>query len=121
MPARPAIALPLLAAALASAGAAAKPAAITFHKNIAPILLAQCAPCHRPGEAGPFPLLTYDDARKHASQIAEVTRKRYMPPWLPAPGTGNFAVLQLEHDGGGMSSAPGDREFLSAVPESRQQ
>ncbi len=91
MPARPAIALPLLAAAIASAGAAAKPAAVTFHKNIAPILLAQCAPCHRPGEAGPFPLLTYDDARKHASQIAEVTRKRYMPPWLPAPGIGNFA------------------------------
>ena len=91
LPARPAIALPLLAAAIASAGAAAKPAAVTFHKNIAPILLAQCAPCHRPGEAGPFALLTYDDARKHASQIAEVTRKRYMPPWLPAPGFGDFA------------------------------
>jgi Flp pilus assembly protein TadD/mono/diheme cytochrome c family protein len=91
MPARPAIALPLLTAAIASAGAAAKPAAVTFHKNIAPILLAQCAPCHRPEEAGPFPLLTYDDARKHAGQIAEVTRKRYMPPWLPAPGIGNFA------------------------------
>ena len=91
MPAKHAIALPLVAAAIASAGAAAKPAGITFHKHIAPILLAQCAPCHRPGEAGPFPLLTYDDARKHAGQIAAVTRKRYMPPWLPAPGAGNFA------------------------------
>ena len=91
MPAQPAITLPLLAAAIASAGAAAKPAAFTYHKDIAPILLAQCAPCHRPGEAGPFPLLTYDDARKHASQIAAVAQKRYMPPWLPASGFGNFA------------------------------
>ncbi len=91
MPAKSAIALPLLAAAIALADPATKPAAFTFHKNIAPILLAQCAPCHRPGEAGPFSLLTYDDARKHTRQIAAVTRKRYMPPWLPAPGFGNFA------------------------------
>src|SRR5262249_46632194 len=63
----------------------------TFHRDIAPIVFAQCAPCHRPGEAGPFPLLTYEDARKRAPQIAAVTRKRYMPPWLPAPGFGEFA------------------------------
>ena len=63
----------------------------TFHHDIAPILLAKCAPCHRPGEAGPFSLLTYQDARKRAQQIADVTRKRYMPPWLPAPGFGEFA------------------------------
>src|SRR5258708_28827707 len=82
----------LIWALLVFRGAAqAAPPAVTFHKNIAPILLAQCAPCHRPGEAGPFSLLTYDDARKHARQIAAVTRKRYMPPWLPAPGFGNFA------------------------------
>jgi len=78
-----------LAAAIALAGAAAEPP--TFHKDIAPILWVQCAPCHRPGEPGPFSLLTYEEARKHASQIAAVTRKRFMPPWLPAPGFGDFA------------------------------
>src|SRR5262249_3863038 len=65
--------------------------AVTFHQQIAPILSEYCAPCHRPGQAGPFPLITYDDARKHASQIAAVTRRRYMPPWLPQAGYGQFA------------------------------
>ena len=65
--------------------------AVTYHKDIAPILLEYCAPCHRPGESGPFSLLTYADARKRASLIADVTRRRYMPPWLPAPGFGEFA------------------------------
>jgi Flp pilus assembly protein TadD len=63
---------------------------ITFSKHIAPILFRYCAPCHRPGEAGPFSLLSYDDARKHAAQIAVVTGRRYMPPWPPEPGYGDF-------------------------------
>ena len=79
----------LLLALVESYGAAAP--AVTFHKHIAPILFEYCAPCHRPGESGPFPLLTYEDARKHAAQIAAVTRRRYMPPWLPEPGYGDFS------------------------------
>ena len=63
---------------------------VNFTKHIAPILFEYCAPCHRPGEAGPFPLLTYDDARKRAAQIVKVTKSRYMPPWLPEPGYGEF-------------------------------
>lgn len=63
----------------------------TYYKEIAPILFNYCAPCHRPGESGPFSLLTYADAKKRASQIAVVTRSRYMPPWLPDPGYGDFA------------------------------
>lgn len=64
------------------------PAAPTFADDIAPVVLRHCAPCHRPGEAGPFPLLTYDDVRPRARQIAEVTASRFMPPWKPAPGFG---------------------------------
>jgi tetratricopeptide (TPR) repeat protein len=64
---------------------------VTYHKHIAPILLEHCAPCHRPGESGPFSLLTYEDARKRAAQIAAVTRRRYMPPWLPEPAAAKFA------------------------------
>jgi Flp pilus assembly protein TadD len=64
---------------------------VTFSKDIAPILFQYCAPCHRPGEAGPFSLLSYEDARKHAEQIAIVTGRRYMPPWPPEPGYGDFA------------------------------
>ena len=49
-----------------------------------------CAGCHRPGEAGPFPLLTYDDVRRRAQLVQTVTQSRYMPPWLPEPGYGDF-------------------------------
>src|ERR1700726_344708 len=64
---------------------------ITFSKHVAPILFRYCAPCHRPGEAGPFSLLSYEDARKRAAQLAAVTKRRYMPPWPPGPGYGDFA------------------------------
>jgi len=64
---------------------------VTFSRQIAPLIFQHCSPCHRPGEAAPFPLLTYQDVRKHASQIADVTARRYMPPWLPEPGYGEFA------------------------------
>jgi|KBSMisStaDraftv2_1062788.scaffolds.fasta_scaffold14513_4 tetratricopeptide (TPR) repeat protein len=56
----------------------------TFTRDIAPIVFRSCAPCHHSGEAGPFPLLTYGDVKSHARQIADVTRKRLMPPWLPS-------------------------------------
>ena len=64
---------------------------VTFNRHIAPLIFQYCSPCHRPGEAGPFPLLTYQDARQHASQIVAVTRRRYMPPWPPETGYGDFA------------------------------
>jgi Flp pilus assembly protein TadD len=62
----------------------------TFYKHIAPIVYRSCAPCHRPGEPGPFPLLTYADIRKRGQQIAALVKRRYMPPWLPEPGYGDF-------------------------------
>src|SRR6202163_3814788 len=64
---------------------------ITFNKDVAPILFHHCAACHRPGESGPFPLLTSKDAKSHARQIAAVTQSRFMPPWLPEPGEFKFA------------------------------
>jgi tetratricopeptide (TPR) repeat protein len=70
---------------------AAPPLPVTFNKDVAPIVFANCAPCHRPGEVAPFSLLTYADAAKHASGMAEETRKRHMPPWLP--DRGEFAIV----------------------------
>src|SRR5262245_53512760 len=59
---------------------------ISFNEHIAPIIYANCAQCHRPGQIGPFSLLSFDDVRRHASTIAAVTQSRYMPPWKPEPG-----------------------------------
>src|SRR6266436_6727153 len=63
---------------------------VTFNKDLAPVVFRSCAPCHHPGEAGPFSLLTYGDVKSHARQIADVTQKRIMPPWLPEPGEWKF-------------------------------
>lgn len=63
---------------------------ITFNRDVAPILFKNCAVCHRPGNSGPFSLLTYADASKRAQQIATVTEKRFMPPWLPEPNQPRF-------------------------------
>lgn len=63
---------------------------LTFNKDIAPIIFKNCAECHHPGGSAPFSLLSYQDVRKRAKQVAVVTKSRYMPPWLPEPGFGEF-------------------------------
>ena len=98
---------------------------VTFNRDIAPILFHSCAICHHPGEAGPFPLLTYADAKAHARQVAAVTARRYMPPWLPEPQELKFAdelrlsdeqitLIQKWVDQGEVEGAPGD---LPAAPQ----
>src|SRR3954469_12210433 len=64
---------------------------ITFNKDIAPITRARCVTCHRPGQSGPFNLITFEEVHKHAKEIGEVTASRFMPPWLPEKGYGEFA------------------------------
>ena len=67
-------------------------AQLTFTHDIAPIVARNCAPCHRAGGSLRHSwLLTYEDVKKRAAQIAAVTRSRYMPPWLPEHGFGDFA------------------------------
>ena len=61
---------------------AAEPTA-TFTRDVAPILYAHCAPCHQPDGDAPFSLIAYADARPRARLIAQVTARRYMPPWKP--------------------------------------
>jgi Flp pilus assembly protein TadD len=101
---------------------------VTYSKDIAPILFGHCAPCHRPGEAAPFSLLTYGDARRHGTQIVQVTERRYMPPWLPEPGHGDFTgSLRLNEDQIGLLAgwvhggmAEGDAADLPRAPQFAQ-
>lgn len=75
------------------AAAALLPAAdkVTFTETIAPIIYQNCVTCHRPGEAAPFALISYEDVKKRGALIATVTKSRYMPPWHAAHGYGEFA------------------------------
>jgi hypothetical protein len=63
----------------------------TFTKDVAPILQKNCQTCHRAGEAAPFPLLTYEQARPWASSIKLVVQQKIMPPWFADPAYGHFA------------------------------
>ena len=74
-------------------GRPVKPAAqatVTYHRDVASILQKHCQDCHRPGEVGPMPLLTYEDAANWAGMIAEVVKDRRMPPWHADPAIGHF-------------------------------
>src|SRR5262245_12555637 len=64
---------------------------LTFNKDVAPVLFANCTSCHRPGEVAPFPLLTYRDVQKRSELIRDVTSARTMPPWKAVSGFGHFA------------------------------
>jgi tetratricopeptide (TPR) repeat protein len=110
-------------------GDAARP--VTFNRDIAPLVHRHCAPCHRPGEAGPFSLLTYADVKKNAEQIVEVTGRRYMPPWLPEPGHGDFAEARRLRDdevslirawvaSGSPEGGPDERAVPPAFPQGWQ-
>ncbi|MBY0496192.1 MAG: tetratricopeptide repeat protein [Cyanobacteria bacterium] len=70
----------------------------TFTKDIAPIVFDACVSCHRSGGPGPFPLTTYDEVRRRATQIAQVTRSRFMPPWKVSPDVGHFVGQRLLTD-----------------------
>ncbi len=84
----------VLATMILSATAALHPAAtrdsITYYKDVAPILQRSCQECHRPGEIGPMPLMTFDDARRAASRIGEALAIGKMPPWFADPGVNHF-------------------------------
>ena len=56
---------------------------VTFSSDIATIIYDKCTSCHRPGQVGPFSLITYDDVRKRALTIEAVIESDYMPPWKP--------------------------------------
>src|SRR5258708_15520744 len=79
-----------------SKGTSAETTPVTFNKDVAPIIFSNCVTCHRPGEVAPFSLLDYQNVRKHAKEIAELTESRAMPPWKPEAGFGEFmGVRQL--------------------------
>lgn len=65
-------------------------ATVTYAKTVAAIFQKHCQECHRPGQIGPMPLLTHDDAVTWADMIAEVVRGRRMPPWHADPAHGTF-------------------------------
>ena len=64
---------------------------VTYSKQVSRIIQNRCQECHRPGEIGPFSLLTCEDAAKRTSRIREAVLEERMPPWHADPRHGHFA------------------------------
>lgn len=98
---------------------------VTFSEDIAPIVFKNCSPCHRPDEAAPFSLLTYQDVLKKAKTIMLVTGSRYMPPWPADPSYSHFIgerrlsdeEIAMIQDWVLNDCPPGDPAKLPPVPE----
>ena len=98
---------------------------VTFSKDVAPIFNENCAYCHRPGEIGPFSLLSYKDARPWSKSIKQRVASHQMPPWGADPKVGLFrnnknlsdrdiATIVAWVDGGSKEGNPAD---LPAPPK----
>lgn len=86
----------------------------TFNREVAPIVFENCVVCHHPGGSGPFSLAEYREVKKRAKTIARVTASRFMPPWLPVHGAGEFAWERRLTDG---QIATLDRWWKAGAPE----
>jgi peroxiredoxin len=64
--------------------------AVTYARQVSRLLQKHCQECHRPGQIGPMPLLTYNDAVAWADTIREVVAERRMPPWFADPRHGRW-------------------------------
>ncbi len=65
--------------------------AINYAKHISRVMQSNCQECHRAGQVGPMPLMTYEDAVSWSEMIKEVVSEGRMPPWHADPKHGVFA------------------------------
>jgi peroxiredoxin len=65
--------------------------ALTYCRDIAPLLREHCVACHRPGQIAPFALLTYEQVKRRARSIGLAVADGRMPPWYADPSHGKFA------------------------------
>ena len=69
----------------------AAPKAPTYYAEVEPILMERCQSCHRSGEIGPMPLMSYEQVRPWAKAIKNSVSTRKMPPWFADASVGHFS------------------------------
>ena len=115
----------LLGGTFVSSAEVAKKTEFNFSEHIAPIIFNNCTTCHRKGEAAPFAFMNYNDVRKRGKLIAEVTKRKFMPPWhaesvdYKFQGERGLTDKQISMLGKWVESgmAEGDKEKLPTLPK----
>lgn len=62
---------------------------VTYHRQVARIIQANCVECHRAGGIAPMPFETYAQVKDYAGMIKRVVHDGTMPPWFAAASTDN--------------------------------
>lgn len=109
------------------------PQEVTFTRDIAPILQERCQACHQPNSIAPFPLMTYDDARRVANLVKDRVSRRIMPPWHINTDVGiqdfkndrglsdeQIATIVAWVDGGTLEGDPADMPPPKEFPDPSQ-
>ena len=104
--------------------------AVTYYRDVVPVLQNHCQSCHRPGAAGPFSLTTYKQAVTWATDIKGYTQSKEMPPWKPTAGgpflndrhmpEADIALLAKWVDAGCPEGNPADAPAAVKLPEGWQ-
>ena len=102
-------------------------AGVTYHRDVLPFLHTQCQRCHSPRQAGPFNLLTYDDAVEWIEVGLEELDARRMPPaqiesdleyqGTKAPTATEIAMLRAWVAAGKPEGDPADTRTLEPLPD----
>ena len=100
---------------------AKQPGAVTFTRDVAPILQRSCQTCHHPGSIAPMSLLTYEEVRPWARAMKLRVSNREMPPWFvdrtigvrnfkddPSLSDAEIATIVKWVDGGAPRGNPAD-------------
>ncbi len=113
--------------ALSACSSTSSSPAVTYHRDVEPLMQEKCGGCHVEGGIAPFPLQTYDQAFEHLAQIREAVRTRTMPPWLPGAGCTEYspdlslseeqiALITRWADTGGAEGNPADAPAQPVAP-----
>jgi hypothetical protein len=70
--------------------AAAGTSALTYFKDVKPIVDAKCVQCHAAGGIAPFSLTNFDEVKPHAAAMKSAVASRIMPPWLATQGCNDY-------------------------------
>jgi len=62
----------------------------TYFEDVEPIIITNCAVCHKPGGYGPFSLINYEQVKRKGTFISHVVATKYMPPWKADPDFRSF-------------------------------